>query len=270
MPISFFKTHKVYSYHQPELMVFKSSGTTGSIRSQHYIAKPALYKKSFTLGFKNTFGAIDDYCILALLPGYYERKDASLIYMVQELMNLSGHPDNGYFLDDFKALHRRLIEKATAGEKVILFGVTHALLDFSEYFSGSIPNTIVIETGGMKGRKKEIIRKELHHQLKAALHCASVYSEYGMTELLSQAYAKDGEYFVVPAWMKISVRDLRDPMHYLEINQNGGINIIDLANLYSCPFIATDDIGRMLDKNQCAVLGRIDNSESRGCSLMYF
>lgn len=270
LPISFFKTHKVYSYHQPELKIFRSSGTTSNEKSQHFIAKPKLYTKSFTLGFKAVFGPLEDYCILALLPGYSERKDASLIFMVQELMNQSGNPSNGFFLNDFNALHKLLIEKAAAGEKVILFGVTHALLDFAENFSGNIPNTIVIETGGMKGRKKEIVRAELHQLLKVAFGCAAVYSEYGMTELLSQAYAKDGENFIAPNWMKILVRDLRDPMQYLNENQNGGINIIDLANIYSCPFIATGDIGRMIDKYQYAILGRVDNSESRGCSLMYF
>ncbi len=268
LPVSFFKSHKIISGNTIPEAYFSSSGTTGSIESRHFIKDFELYERSFRKGFRTFYGDITEYTILALLPSYLERKGSSLIYMIDRLMNLSAHPSNGYYLYNHQDLYLKLKEQKEAGRKTILFGVSFALLDFIEHYNFSWSELIVMETGGMKGRRKELVREELHKRIKEGLGLNSVHSEYGMTELLSQAYSSgDGIYFT-PPWMKIMIRDTNDPLSYVEASKTGGINIIDLANLYSCSFISTSDLGRISDTGAFEVLGRFDISDIRGCNLM--
>ncbi len=270
LPVSFFKTHKVTTTDfQPEL-VFKSSGTTGSVSSTHYLKKASLYEKSFSIAFERFYGPVDQYCIIGLLPSYLERGNSSLVYMVDHLIRKSGHRDSGFYLNEFEKLYSLLIELEKKGQKVLLIGVTYALLDFASQFSLKLNHTIIMETGGMKGRKKEMIRSELYELLKADFGVRQIHSEYGMTELLSQAYSIDGK-FTCPPWMKIVLRDETDPFTIANAGNNGlsgAINVIDLANIYSCSFIATEDVGQLNYLGSFEVLGRMDNSDIRGCSLM--
>jgi phenylacetate-coenzyme A ligase PaaK-like adenylate-forming protein len=270
LPISFFKSHTVlcapYTTTDTTL-VFESSGTTGENNSKHYVADEAVYQKSLLLGFANVYGAPSQYAILALLPSYLERKNASLVYMANELMNASGNKNNGFYINEWEKLNSRLLSLQASGIKTLLIGVTFALLDFAEAYPMALTNTIVMETGGMKGRKKEMTRQEVHNLLKKQWELDAVHSEYGMTELLSQAYAvKDGIY-TPSATMKVMVREMNDPLDVAE-SGNGLLNVIDLANIHSCSFIATDDIATVYSDGTFEVLGRADHTALRGCSLM--
>ncbi len=272
LPIELFKYHKIVTEYftlPDELFVrFRSSGTTGMVRSTHYIYNIELYERSFTRGFEYFYGDVKDYVILALLPTYLEREDSSLIYMVEGLMQLSGHKENGFYLYDYKKLYRRLEELKHSGKKVLLLGVTFALLDFVKYYSLDFPELIVMETGGMKGRGPELVREQVHEILKRGFGVERVHSEYGMTELLSQAYSQGEGLFATPPWMKVLFRDVNDPFAYVDEGRTGGINVIDLANVYSCAFIETKDLGREQGGDYFEVLGRFDNSDIRGCNLL--
>lgn len=267
LPISFFKTHEVVTTVFGPEIVFESSGTTQSTASRHYIRDAGIYRRSFLEAFRLFYGDASQYCILALLPSYLERGNSSLVYMVDELIKQSGHPYSGFYLYDHDQLAQWLSELETAGQKTILLGVTYALLDFAAAFPQQLRHTMVIETGGMKGRKKEMTREEVHGILKKQWGLSDVHSEYSMTELLSQAYARRDGRFYCPPWMKILVRGEDDPLEVSRIGR-GVINVIDLANVYSCAFIATDDAGILHDDGSFEVLGRVDNSDVRGCSLL--
>jgi len=268
LPISFFKSHSVVSNADPAEVVFSSSGTTGQIQSRHLVTDLKVYEDSFNKAFTQFYGQIENTCLLALLPSYLEREGSSLIYMIDSLLNQSKHPDSGYFLHNHEELYQKLNALKTAGQKTILIGVTYALLDFLELYQLDFPNLIVMETGGMKGKRKEMVREELHAILKNGFGVEAIHSEYGMTELLSQAYSSGNGVFDCPNWMKIVLRDTNDPLTLLNSNQTGGINIIDLANINSCSFIATQDLGRLLPGGSFEVLGRFDNADIRGCNLL--
>ena len=268
LPIQFFKTHKVICNGFSSQTVFSSSGTTGQVTSKHYVANLELYKQSFQKGFEQFYGPIEDYTILALLPSYLEREGASLIYMVEELISRSKSKKSGFYLNDLEMLSNVLNEQENNDEKTLLIGVSFALLDLVETYQFQLKNTIVMETGGMKGRRKELIRTELHNILKKGFEVNQIHSEYGMTELLSQAYSKGNGVFECPNWMRILTRDTEDALSLLETSQTGGINIIDLANLYSCSFIATQDLGKVYPNHSFEILGRFDTSDIRGCNLM--
>ncbi|RMG76761.1 MAG: acyl transferase [Bacteroidetes bacterium] len=268
LPVEFFKTHIVKSFTGPEEILFTSSGTTGSATSKHFIKKTSLYENAFLKGFEMFYGNPAEYCFLALLPSYLERQGSSLVYMAQKLMKASNHPLNGFYLNDFEKLHNTLTLLENRQQKTILLGVSFALLDFAEKYALPLKHTIVMETGGMKGRRKEITRAELHAVLSKSFGIKDIHSEYGMTELLSQAYSKTKGRFYAPPWMKVLIRDITDPFALVETGKSGGVNIIDLANLYSCSFIATQDIGRLLPNNSFEILGRFDFSDVRGCNLM--
>jgi len=268
MPISFFKSHEVVAdTNQPEI-VFSSSGTTGMVQSKHLVTDVKLYQDSFNLAYKQFYGNIADTCLLALLPSYLERDGSSLIYMVDALLEQSQHPSSGYFLHNHEELYKTLKELQAAKQKTVLIGVTYALLDFIEAHQLDYPELTVMETGGMKGKRKEMVREELHDLLKAGFGVPSIHSEYGMTELLSQAYSYGEGIFNCPPWMKIVLRDTNDPLSLLSTQQTGGINIIDLANLNSCSFIATQDLGRVYEDGSFEVLGRFDQADIRGCNLL--
>jgi hypothetical protein len=232
------------------------------------VADIGLYEESFQRAFERFYGPVNEYCILALLPSYLERNGSSLIYMADRLIRLSGHEDSGFYLDDLEALRAKLEALEASQSKVLLIGVSFALLDFSERYSLSLKRTIIMETGGMKGRKKELVREELHSRIRKGFGVETVHSEYGMTELLSQAYSAGEGKFESPPWMQLLIREPEDPFSYQEQGHTGGINIIDLANIYSCSFIATQDLGRKLPDNRFEVLGRFDTSDVRGCNLM--
>lgn len=268
LPISFFKTHKVWSAGERSVEnIFESSGTTGMDTSKHLVADEALYRASLLRGFEDEYGSVKDITILALLPSYLERSNASLVHMVKVLMEYSGKEHNGFFLDDKEALAKALKQLNASGERVLLIGVTFALLDFAEEYPMDLSGIMIMETGGMKGRREEMTREQVHIYLKEQFNIEDVHSEYGMTELLSQGYApKDGLYHPA-ATMKTLLRDISDPLQVMTQGQ-GLLNIIDLANVYSCSFIGTDDIGRVYEDGSFEVLGRADHSALRGCSLM--
>ena len=268
LPIQFFKSHKIVSNSNTIQETFTSSGTTGLISSQHYITDVSLYKESYRNAFSEFYGNIQDYTILALLPSYLERQGSSLIYMVKDLIELSDNPDSGFYLHNYNELTAKLIELDSSGKNVILIGVTYALLDLIEHQNFKLKNTIVMETGGMKGKRKEMIREELHDILCKSFGVYSIHSEYGMTELLSQAYSLGNGIFECPNWMNILIRDTEDALSFVVTGKTGGINIIDLANINSCSFIATQDLGKKYQNNSFEVLGRFDNSDIRGCNLM--
>ena len=268
LPIEFFKSHEVICGTYPPQGVFISSGTTGLARSQHMVSDLGLYRRSFTNGFRYFYGDPADVQFLALTPTPDQAPDSSLVYMIKNLMDLSSSPENGFFLASHSGLKARLIQKRAPGKKIMLIGLTYALLDFIAKYPGNYAPLIVVETGGMKGRRVEMVREELHEQLRAGLGVTDIHSEYGMTELLSQAWASSKGLFKSPPWMKVIIRDLNDPLGWVGPGVTGGINIVDLANRNSCSFIATQDLGRMHPDGRFEVLGRFDAAELRGCSLM--
>lgn len=269
LPIDFFKSHKITCGTGKPQQVFTSSGTTGTNRSAHHVLDVSLYEKSFRTGFELFYGDIKEYCVLALLPSYSENKNSSLIYMVRDLISLSNHPVSGFFNSGSTNLYKELIALENIGQKTILIGVSFALMDFAEKYSMNLSHTTIIETGGMKGRRAEITREEMHKFLSSRLGTGAIHSEYGMTELLSQAWSTGDGIFYSPPWMKIMIRDLYDPFSYIDAGRNGGINVIDLANINSCSFIETKDIGTLAPSGGFLVQGRMDNSEMRGCNLLY-
>ncbi|EJL59538.1 LuxE/PaaK family acyltransferase [Flavobacterium sp. CF136] len=296
LPIQFFKSHNVVSNTSPAEVTFTSSGTTGMVTSKHLVTDVSLYEESYRKGFSEFYGNIEDYVILALLPSYLEREGSSLIYMVEDLIKLSNQPDSGFYLHNHDDLIKKLTDLDESGQNVILIGVTYALLDLIETFNNKqssvenekkvldnfgqktenlskkhqfqLKNTIIMETGGMKGKRKEMIREELHEQLCKGFGVNAIHSEYGMTELLGQAYSLGEGVFECPSWMHILVRDPEDALTYVKDGKTGGINVIDLANINSCSFIATQDLGKKNPNNSFEVLGRFDNSDIRGCNLM--
>jgi len=268
LPIQFFKSHEVLSSAETIQETFTSSGTTGMQTSKHLVTDISFYEQSYRLGFSAFYGNIEDYCVLALLPSYLEREGSSLIYMVDDLIKSSNHKDSGFYLNNYDALIAKLIELDYSGQNVILIGVTYALLDLVEQQNFQLKNTIIMETGGMKGKRKEMIREELHSILCTGFGVSKIHSEYGMTELLSQAYSLgDGVFECVP-WMQILIRDTEDALTYLPDGKTGGINVIDLANSNSCSFIATQDLGKKNPNHSFEVLGRFDHSDIRGCNLL--
>ncbi len=268
LPIQFFKSHEVVSNSDSIQETFTSSGTTGMITSKHLITDVTLYEDSYRNAFSEFYGNIEDYVVLALLPSYLERSGSSLIYMVKDLIELSNNSNSGFYLNNYDELISKLIELDSLGQNVLLIGVTYALLDLIEKRKFELKNTIIMETGGMKGKRKEIIREELHELLCDGFGVLSIHSEYGMTELLSQAYSLGNGIFECPNWMNILIRDTEDPLTYVPVGKTGGINVIDLANINSCSFIATQDLGKKYPNNSFEVLGRFDNSDIRGCNLM--
>lgn len=267
LPIEFFKSNSIKSGEFEEQIVFLSSGTTGQKQSQHYVKDVALYEKSYTKAFHQFYGSIEEYCVIALLPSYMEREGSSLIFMVDDLIRKSNNPESGFFLQNESKMIDLLQKMVNNGQKTILFGVSFALLDLAEKHKIDLNGVIIMETGGMKGRRKELTRGELHGIYKKSFNVSEIHSEYGMTELLSQAYSKGCGIFKTPNWMKILIRDVNDPLNIIKSKKTGGINVIDLANIDSCSFIATQDLGKITD-NGFEVLGRFDNSDLRGCNLL--
>jgi phenylacetate-coenzyme A ligase PaaK-like adenylate-forming protein len=268
LPIQLYKSHEVISNSNPIQETFTSSGTTGIITSKHLITDVSLYEESYRNAFSEFYGNIEDYVVLALLPSYLERQGSSLIYMVKDLITLSNNTNSGFYLHNYDELISKLIELDSSGQNVILIGVTYALLDLIEKQNFQLKNTIIMETGGMKGKRKEMIREELHEILCKGFGVSSIHSEYGMTELLSQAYSLGNGIFECPNWMNILIRDTEDALSFVATGKTGGINVIDLANINSCSFIATQDLGKKYPNNSFEVLGRFDNSDIRGCNLM--
>ncbi len=273
LPVQFFKTHKVVTGDNTGQQIFTSSATTGSLVSSHYVTDVSLYEKSFFTCFKKFYGNPEEYCLLALLPSYLEREGSSLVYMCDKLIKQSNHTLSGFYLSEFEKLLQTINQLIKQNQKFILLGVTYALLDFAEYvkdknFEHGISKGIIMETGGMKGKRKEMLRQEVHKVLKNAFGLQHIHSEYGMTELLSQAYStKNGVYFC-PPWMQVLIRDINDPFSIAGNSRTGGINVIDLANINSCAFILTQDLGRKYADGSFEVLGRFDDSDVRGCNLM--
>lgn len=267
LPISFFKTHRIVSDEimDKNLLHFMSSGTTHLGRSHHFIAQPKIYEDVFSEIFTQQITNPKNAIILALLPNYLEQGNSSLVYMVDHLIKMSNHPLSGFYLNNIDALIQTVDAARKTTKRIILFGVTYALLDLAEK-GADLNGAIIIETGGMKGRRKEMIREEVHEKLKIGLNVENISSEYGMTELLSQAYMKK-QLFTTPNWMKVMIRDINDPFKKLQNGKTGGVNVIDLANWYSCSFIATDDLGK-IENQSFRILGRFDTSDIRGCNLL--
>lgn len=274
LPIRFFKSHQITSGEFYPGVIFESSGTTGTVNSKHYVKDPAVYVQSFLNGFEKFYGLPEEYCIIGLLPSYLEKGHSSLVYMVNELIKRSGHPLGGFYLYEHEKLQQAIAENESKGQRTILIGVTYALLDFFEQFPMQLKQTIIMETGGMKGRREELTREEVHHLLQQQTGINTIHSEYGMTELLSQAYSPGKGVFYPSDTMKILLRAEDDPFDVSATATDGkdfitgAINIIDLANIYSCSFIATDDMGKLYTDGSFEVLGRLDNSDIRGCGLM--
>jgi hypothetical protein len=268
LPIDFFKTNRIATTDFHYDAVFETSGTTQTIPGRHYVKDISIYRQSFEKGFERCYGPAQDWCIIGLLPSYLERKNSSLVAMVNGLIRMSQHTQSGFYLYEYEKLLDVLQALESLQQKTLLIGVSFALLDFSERFSRSLRHVVIMETGGMKGRKEEMTRPELHAILKQAWDLPAIHSEYGMTELLSQAYSKADGIFECPPWMKIILREDDDPLS-IKVRGRGLINIIDLANIYSCSFIATDDVGFVHADGKFEVLGRRDNSDLRGCSLLY-
>ncbi len=272
LPISFFKTHTIVNGQFNPAAIFESSGTTQSINSKHFVKDLSVYEKSFLTNFILEYGPVNDYCIIGLLPSYLERKNSSLVMMVNKLIDDSNHPQSGFYLNEFEKLQQVLTELERQQQNTLVIGVTFALLDFAEQYPVKLKHSIVMETGGMKGRRAEMTRQQVHEILSNAFQQKNIHSEYGMTELLSQAYSKGNGIFNTPQWMKILIRAEDDPFQIIDKHESniisGVINIIDLANLYSCSFIATDDAGKLYPDGSFEVMGRLDNSDIRGCSLL--
>jgi len=268
LPISLFKSHKIITGTAPSQITFTSSGTTGLTTSRHLVVDPEFYLAITKTGFASFYGPIEDYCVLALLPAYLERQGSSLVYMAQEFINCSKCPESGFYLDDLARLSTQLANNQAAKIPTLLIGVSFALLDLAEQFPRDLSNIIVMETGGMKGRRKEITRIELHANLKKSFNLSAVHSEYGMTELLSQAYSTGNGWFRGGPTFRVLAREITDPFSYVPSGRTGLLNIIDLANVDSCSFIATDDLGQISKDGAFRVLGRLDASDIRGCNLM--
>lgn len=268
LPIQFFKSHDIVAGNHPIQATFTSSGTTGSATSKHLVTDLPLYESSYCQAFSQFYGNIEDYVILALLPSYLDREGSSLIYMVNDLIAKTNNTDSGFYLNNYDELIQKLIALEHSGKNVILIGVTYALLDLIEKQTFQLQNTIIMETGGMKGKRKELIRDDLHQLLCSGFGVAVIHSEYGMTELLSQAYSLGNGIFECPPWMQILIRDTEDALQYVADGKTGGINVIDLANINSCSFIATQDLGKKNPTATFEVMGRFDNSDIRGCNLM--
>ena len=268
LPISFFKTHNIITQNSISQLTFTSSGTTGMVTSQHMVSEVEIYRQSFTQGFSQFYGNVEDYTILALLPSYLEREGSSLIYMVHDLIQKTNKTNSGFFLHNYKELIEKLKFLDQNHENILLIGVTYALLDILEIQKLSLKNTIILETGGMKGKRKELIKTELHEILKDGFGVSTIHSEYGMTEMLSQAYSHQNGIFECVPWLNILIRDTENPLEIIENGKTGGINVIDLANINSCSFIATQDLGKKYHNNTFEVLGRFDASDVRGCNLM--
>ncbi len=268
LPIEFFKSHQILSSKKPIEIIFTSSGTTSQNTSSHLVTDVSIYEQSYLQGFSTFYGNIENYVVLALLPSYLERTGSSLIYMVEDLIKKSNHAESGFYLHNYNELSEKLIALDNSGQNVLLIGITYALLDLVERQKFNLKNTIIMETGGMKGKRKEIIREDLHQILRNGFGVSAIHSEYGMTELLSQAYSTGNGFFETPSWMQILIRDTEDPFSYVKTNKTGGINVIDLANINSCSFIATQDLGKKHNNGSFEVLGRFDNSDIRGCNLM--
>lgn len=268
MPIEFFKTQKVLADGMDPQIIFSSSGTTGMVTSKHLVADVSIYEQTFRRIFEDFYGPITDIAVLALLPSYLERSGSSLIYMIDDLMKQSKQAESNYFLYNHRELYDTLVQLKDNGTKTILFGVTYALLDFIETYAFEFPELIIMETGGMKGKRKEMIKQEIHQMLEAAFKVSGIHSEYGMTELLSQGYSSGKGIFYLPKWMRILIRDTNDPLSLIHSDRTGGINVIDLANRYSCSFIATQDLGKVYQDGSFEILGRFDQSDIRGCNLL--
>ncbi|MBI5373738.1 MAG: acyl transferase [Sphingobacteriales bacterium] len=267
LPVRFFKSRAVQTGDFKPAAIFESSGTTGMASSSHLVKDLSVYEESFTRGFERVYGPVSRFCILGLLPSYLERGNSSLVYMVDQLVKQSGHPQSGFYAGEYAKLYETLKQLEQKGQPTLLIGVTYALLDFAAQYSLPLKHTIIMETGGMKGRREELIRPEVHALLQQSFPVDAIHSEYGMTELLSQAYSTGGGLFRCPPWMKVLVRDEEDPFRVLETG-SGIVNIIDLANLHSCAFIATDDAGKCHADGSFEILGRVDGSDLRGCSLL--
>lgn len=270
LPIEFFKSKDILSSIDAVQTTFTSSGTTGMITSKHHVTDLGFYEASFRSAFSKFYGNIEDYAVLALLPSYLEREGSSLIYMAKDFIEGSNHPNSGFYLHNYNELAQKLVELDNSGQNVLLIGVTYALLDLIELQKFHLKNTIIMETGGMKGKRKEMIREELHTILAKGFGVKKIHSEYGMTELLSQAYSLGDGVFECPPWMDILIRDTEDPLTIIEEGKTGGMNVIDLANINSCSFIATQDLGKKYSNFSFEVLGRFDNSDIRGCNLMVY
>ena len=268
LPVEFFKNHQVLSSQAQPEVVFTSSGTTGMVTSSHTVTDVSWYTQSFTAAFERFYGPVTQYTILALLPAYLEREGASLIYMAEALIKATHNTDSGFYLYNHAQLHQQLLKQQQLGKPTLLLGVTFALLDFVEQYQIDFPQLVVMETGGMKGRRREMVRAELHETLCSGFGVDAIHSEYGMTELLSQAYSKGHGLFSCPPWMRVLIRDTNDPLCILPEQQTGGVNIIDLANINSCAFIATQDLGNIKSNGEFEVLGRFDHADIRGCNLL--
>jgi phenylacetate-coenzyme A ligase PaaK-like adenylate-forming protein len=268
LPIQFFKSRQVLSSLSEVQEIFTSSGTTGNTTSKHFVTDIELYKQSYLKGFAHFYGDIENYTVLALLPNYLEREGSSLVFMVDDLIRKSKNIESGFYLKNIQELAKKLLELDKSGQKTLLIGVSFALLDLIEMQQFHLKNTIIMETGGMKGRRKELVREELHTILKKGFGVSKIHSEYGMTELLSQGYSKGNGVFETPPWMKILTRDTEDALTINSLGKNGGINVIDLANYNSCSFIATQDLGKVHVNKTFEIIGRFDNSDIRGCNLM--
>lgn len=268
LPIEAFKFHEIKTgAFEPE-QIFTSSGTSGANTSSHFVKKLTSYEATFRKGFEEAYGDPNQHCILALLPAYLERKGSSLVYMAEKLIQASRHPASGFYLNNLDELSSVLAELKAQKQPTILLGVTFALLDLAELISSPFEELIIMETGGMKGRRKELVRAEVHSILNNAFGTKQIHSEYGMTELMSQAYSKGGGFFETPPWMKILIRQTDDPLSMAEMGKTGGVNIIDLANKDSCAFIATSDLGRLHENDTFEIVGRFDYSDTRGCNLL--
>ncbi|GIZ14396.1 acyl transferase [Capnocytophaga catalasegens] len=268
LPIEFFKERPIFCGNTQPQHFFTSSGTTQMIPSKHFVKDIPLYEESFQRGFELFYGKPQDYTILALLPSYLKRSGSSLIYMVNDLIAHTQNAQSGFYLYNIDELALKINQLDAYGHKILLIGVSYALLDLVEKYSFSLQNTIVMETGGMKGKRKELIREELHHILCQKMGVQAIHSEYGMTEMLSQAYSQGGGIFKPVPWLKVLVRDPEDAFSFNACGKTGGINIIDLANIHSCSFIATQDLGRIFSDGTFEILGRFDNADIRGCNLL--
>jgi hypothetical protein len=268
IPIEFFKYHKIIANGLAAEIEFSSSATTGIIPSKHLVASTQLYRSSLMKSFVSFYGPVEDYCILALLPSYLERTGSSLVYMVDYLISETKSNDSGFYLHNLHELMDTIQDVKKQNKKILLLGVSFALLDLAEKFSIDLAGHVVMETGGMKGMRKELPREELHTFLKEKFNVDAIHSEYGMTELLSQAYSYSDGIFNSPPWMRILIRDPYDPFSYLSEGKSGVVNIIDLANIDSCSFIATSDLGRVIPNKGFEILGRMDYSDIRGCNLL--